>query len=922
MRIKTLELENIRSYDTETVEFAEGANLIYGKNGAGKSSILQGIFGGLFQTSMTDQLGAEFTLDKLVNKNADEGRIELTFEVDGIDYTVEWVITVSEDEDGERSANTKPGYPTLTAEVYDEPITGVRSVGPEIQDVVGMDAESFVNSVYVQQGDITRLIHADTDDRREILDGLLGLNRLDELIERMDEARLEFGKAKRDARTLRQDSENRLEDMPAEDDVQERIEGLQAEISEVQSDIEDKRETLEGLREGKRERESKLESIEETEDELNNVRERLETAREERDSHVETIKSERKAKKQTEADLSDAEDTLTDALDAAKSAAANLDEAYDLADAEAAEEALSTAQTAAEEARSALQSLQEGELQTAQTELQHLEQQRDEKQNERDEKQEELEGARDLLGDAEKRVDEAEDKVDRLEEDLADKRAAVRETAAGLDLPGDASLDEYRDTHIPEAKSEVSEQKEEVREEIGRLNTLTDQVDDLTDGECPLCGATEESHEHDFDDRADELDGELTDAQERLTALSERDENLDALADDVNDAITLRDDDLDDARDAVEDAREKVKDLNERIDDRKEAVAEREEAIESLEADIEGKQAEIEDIEGRIEDAERTVEAREALEEAIDDVVDAYDRIDELESDIDDHETTIEHAQELRQQKQDTIRDLEQRESDLEAELEDTDPEDLREEIKEIENQHIPKYEQEIEKAEKREDELRGDIAEANQQLQSIQDEKERRDSLEEQVTWAANREEEAEDVKNTYKDVRSTLRADSLARLQKYTNEVFADLYQHQSYRGVKIDENYNIELQGTTGADLEPELSSGGEGCILNLALRAGVYRIIAERDGVAGAALPPFILDEPSTHLDGDHVGELQSMIDTINEWDVPQVLVVDHDDQLIQNADTALHVEKDPATEASRVQQDATYHSSGPAAAGDD
>ena len=922
MRIKTLDLENIRSYDTETVEFAEGANLIYGKNGAGKSSILQGIFGGLFQTSMTDQLGAEFTLDKLVNKNADEGRIELTFEVDGIDYTVEWVITVSEDDDGERSANTKQGYPVLTSEVYDEPITGVRSVGPEIRDVVGMDAESFVNSVYVQQGDITRLIHADTDTRREILDGLLGLNRLDELIERMDEARLEFGKAKRDARTLRQDSENRLEDMPDEDDVQERIESLQAEINEVQSNIEDKRETLEGLREGKRERESKLESIEETEGELNNVRERLETAREERDGHVETIKSERKAKKQTEEELSDAKDALSDALDAAESAAANLDEAYDLADADAAEEALSTAQRAAEEARSTLQSLNEGELQTAQTELQHLEQQRNEKQTERDEKQDELESARDLLADAERRVDEAEDKVDRLEEELADKRAAVQETAAELDLPGDASLDEYIDTHIPEAKSRVSEQKEAVREEIGRLNTLTDQVDDLVDeGECPLCGATEESHDHDFDDRADELDGELTDAQGRLATLSEREDALNALVDDVNAAIDLRDDDLDEARDAVEDAREKVEELNERIEDREAAVAEREEAIESLEADIEEKQSEIEDIEERIEDAERTVEARETLEEAIDDVVDAYDRIDELESDIDDHETTIEHAQELRQQKQDTIRDLEQRKSDLESELEDADPEELREEIEEIENQHIPKYEREIEEAEDREDKLRGDIAEANQQLQSIRDEKERRDSLGEQVTWAANREEEAEDVKNAYKDVRSTLRADSLARLQKYTNEVFADLYQHQSYRGVHIDENYNIELQGTTGADLEPELSSGGEGCILNLALRAGVYRIIAERDGVAGAALPPFILDEPSTHLDGDHVSELQSMIDTINEWDVPQVIVVDHDDQLIQNADTALRVEKDPATESSRVTQDTTYHTSGPAAADD-
>ena len=70
----------------------------------------------------------------------------------------------------------------------------------EIRRIIGMDAESFVNSVYVQQGDITRLIHADTETRREILDGLLGLHHVDDLVDRMDAVRLEYGKAERDAK--------------------------------------------------------------------------------------------------------------------------------------------------------------------------------------------------------------------------------------------------------------------------------------------------------------------------------------------------------------------------------------------------------------------------------------------------------------------------------------------------------------------------------------------------------------------------------------------------------------------------------------------------------------------------------------------------------------------------------------------------
>jgi exonuclease SbcC len=176
---------------------------------------------------------------------------------------------------------------------------------------------------------------------------------------------------------------------------------------------------------------------------------------------------------------------------------------------------------------------------------------------------------------------------------------------------------------------------------------------------------------------------------------------------------------------------------------------------------------------------------------------------------------------------------------------------------------------------------------------------------LDEQVLWAADHVEEAEELQDAYKTVRGKLRKRNLAKLNKYTNEMFAELYQSQSYRGVQIDKKYNIHLVTPDNELLEPELSSGGESTILNLALRAGVYRIIAERKGVAGAALPPFILDEPTTFLDEDHVGELQTMISTISEWDVPQVLVVSHDEHLIENSDRTIQVEKDPSTETSKV-----------------
>ncbi|WP_233553827.1 hypothetical protein [Halococcus sp. IIIV-5B] len=84
------------------------------------------------------------------------------------------------------------------------------------------------------------------------------------------------------------------------------------------------------------------------------------------------------------------------------------------------------------------------------------------------------------------------------------------------------------------------------------------------------------------------------------------------------------------------------------------------------------------------------------------------------------------------------------------------------------------------------------------------------------------------------------------------------------------------------------DPANASRGERAVVNLALRAGIYRLIAQIRG-AGGTLPPFILDEPTTFLDEGHVGQLEQMLDTIKEWDVAQVFVVSHDESLIHGAD---------------------------------
>ena len=80
MILESIELENIRSYQKEKIEFPKGITLFEGGMGSGKSSILMGIEFALFGTG--SQKG-----DSLLSKNSKDGSITLCFSVDCLLYT-------------------------------------------------------------------------------------------------------------------------------------------------------------------------------------------------------------------------------------------------------------------------------------------------------------------------------------------------------------------------------------------------------------------------------------------------------------------------------------------------------------------------------------------------------------------------------------------------------------------------------------------------------------------------------------------------------------------------------------------------------------------------------------------------------------------------------------------------------------------
>lgn len=163
-----------------------------------------------------------------------------------------------------------------------------------------------------------------------------------------------------------------------------------------------------------------------------------------------------------------------------------------------------------------------------------------------------------------------------------------------------------------------------------------------------------------------------------------------------------------------------------------------------------------------------------------------------------------------------------------------------------------------------------------------------------------------ADELENTYMRVRADMRARNIGALSILLNEMFSFMYTNNAYSHIELDPEYNLMVYRKDGTPLEPKLLSGGERAIFNLVLRCAIYRLLALGfGGDRPDGLPPMILDEPTVFLDRGHVRQLLKLIDMMRSIGVGQIIVVSHDESLIDSADHVFQVEKDPLTNMSSI-----------------
>lgn len=890
MKIESITIDNIRSYEKTEIDFDDGLLLIHGDNGSGKSSLLGSIFGGLYLSNVLDYMDSDLTLDTLVRRTETSGSIKLTFSVGNDNYTVEWKISVDEDSENNRSASTKSCV--LTGDTIDEPVEGVKSVDSAVQEILGMGPESFINSVYVQQGDITRMVDADDEKRREIIDGLLGLRKLDTYIERMDEVRKEFGAHKRKNSDLLEEKERQLKSYPEEDELKDNLDELRADKKEKSSLKETIVENIDKKKDEKNKTVSSLEKQEELREQFENIKSTVKSEKKKKDELENKQKEEESIKKIHESET----DTIESLIQ---------DKCVDLgieSDEEVVRSLLSEQQENLRDIESVIKDLTNSELRSIDESIKQSEKLIRKYNSKIEKKKTKKSNIDDDVNSIDAELQKSQNELSSINSKIQELNDEINRICDKIDLPSEASPEEIRDVHIPNSRDKLLERARSVYENLGSKTFEHEQYEILIEeGVCPIC--SEKHAEIDVHEEYDDIKDSLDVIEEKSEAMQKQKQMLDKLNQKTDKIIGLNSD-----KERVKDNKEQIQQrLSDKKEQKKEIVSEIDElktSIEEQNTNISSKKEEKSEVQEKIkENKSKKKEIKSELQK-IENIKNQFDNISDLEDKIDKKSANIEQYKDRKKEARNRLLDAQNEKDRVEDKIDNTNIKDLKDKINDLKSEitELKGYKKDVSSDI---EDMRDKIAQKEQSLSHVQDVKSRCHVLEERKISAAEKEVESETIISTYKNIKTTLRKENIGLLNKYANEIFQSVYHSKVFQHMEIDENYSITLVTGDGVKLKPKELSGGEETIVSLSIRAGVYKLLVERNGSADK-LPPFILDEPTTFLDGNHISNLQGVIDTIMDWEVPQVIIVSHKDDLIQNADSSYEISKNPSTETSNVE----------------
>lgn len=240
--ITAIELGDFLAHSNTSIEFGDGVTVFVGHNGAGKSSIIDAITFALFgQHTRKSNKG-------LIKRGASQGFAKIKFVINNKNYEAVRKI----DSKGTLSAK----FSRINGNKNIEIAAGERkqfgeSMTDEVEKVIGLDFEKLKIASIVQQGELNAIINAKPKEFKELLNAIIGINKLDIAAETLKIAKKkfqekilnEFGYNDMHVEILKKELEinqkEMEEDIPQKNKLEQNQKNLQIQVEELREKIEE-----------------------------------------------------------------------------------------------------------------------------------------------------------------------------------------------------------------------------------------------------------------------------------------------------------------------------------------------------------------------------------------------------------------------------------------------------------------------------------------------------------------------------------------------------------------------------------------------------------------------------------------------------------------------------------------------------------
>ena len=908
MIFKRLRLKNFKSYASEIINFDKVITVIVGENGAGKSSIFEAISFALFKQHTAGKIG------DLVRNNTENMSVELDFVSRGKEYRIIRDKTKSK-------TVSRLLTKTSSDSEFMSLCSGEREVSDNIQAILEMDANLFLNAIYVRQGEIAELVDKTPAEKKLLIGRLLGLDSLETAWNNMIplireyENKLSEIKGKlysKDA--LKEEYETKSKELNAlksrghelESQIEE-VKNLISEISESKRDMEREKEiyetqmnnlsnekqTLERLEKDKHQLQENLDRIRESEAEI----ERLEKYVSKLDVYLDFEKSvvSIQSLKESEIEIEDKIDSIKEQkrlIHAKKEGYNNYlksdelitkltNQKIDL------EKELATITQLEKDKKKLLHSIE-----SDRNDIEEFFSLSKEKLLDYGVSQDELAEVDDLkkLSDStNKLLEDISTKIEDLANDINSKKeniVAFKQAIASAEKP----LEELADVEnkcpvcqsdIDDAKKEelISQYKSDIEENTKSISETEETIrlfdknkDSFKEKESKVKKLSEDILEYKY---------KFSNLQKDLQRLGEIDEGLDAkeyIGNKLGELI------LEIARE--KENRESFKQDHEDYNKSKGALdvlgsqTEAEYKLKQIKNEID---VHVKNIKLAIENDPHLSGDMDNLElkQRIDDLKEKNEQYNQLKGFVKNKNTVVSQFESVKEDIGVSNNQLEIIQNKINASTYDKEKYEQITYRDEMYSRRHESFTNEL-------SEIKGRARELINVHKSLAEKIKNNDRFQQEYDNISQYLVLLKDIRELYgkNGIQKELRNNSRPIIQKNTKKFFDDF--NFNYSDLLLDEDYNVVVRGPEG-ESSMSMVSGGEKIAIALALRLGITKSMAKGD------LETILLDEPTIHLDD---ARRQELINLLKEMSLlPQMIIVTHENQLESAADNLIKVEKE-------------------------